>query len=235
MAIHKYKPTSPGRRGASVLRDPDLTGGKPEKSLLRRLKKTAGRNSRGRITSHRRGGGHKRKYRLIDFRRRHDGVPAKVAEVQYDPNRTANIALLHYADGKKTYILAPLGLKKGATVMSGPEAEPRLGNAMSLAQMPLGSVIHAVEMVPGRGAVLGRSAGAAIRLSAREGEYATLILPSGELRRVHVECRATLGQVGNIDHGPGEARQGRSQPLEGPPPEGPRHGHVALRPPDGWW
>lgn len=201
MAIHKYKPTSPGRRGATALRDPDLTGGKPEKSLLVKLKKHSGRNSSGRITSHRRGGGHKRKYRMIDFRRRHDGVPAKVAEVQYDPNRTANIALLHYADGKKAYILAPLGLKQGATVMSGPKAEPKLGNCMTLAQMPLGSVIHAVELVPGRGAVLGRSAGTAIRLSAREAEYATLILPSGELRRVHVECRATLGQVGNIDHG----------------------------------
>lgn len=200
MAIHKYKPTSPGRRGATVARDPDLTGGKPEKSLLTSLKRSAGRNSYGRITSRRRGGGHKRRYRLIDFRRRHDDVPAKVAEVQYDPNRTANLALLHYADGKKAYIVAPLGLKQGDTVMSGPKAEPRLGNAMSLAQMPLGSVIHCVELVPGQGAKMGRSAGTSIRLGSRDGDYAQLILPSGEQRKVHVNCRATLGQVGNIDH-----------------------------------
>ena len=201
MAIHKYKPTSPGRRGATVARDPDLTGGKPEKSLMQRLKRSSGRNSYGRITSARRGGGHKRKYRLIDFRRRHDGVPAKVAEIQYDPNRTANIALLHYADGKKAYIIAPLGLKQGTVVMSGPQAEPRVGNAMTLRQMPLGSIVHCVELVPGQGARLGRSAGTSIRLGSREGDYAQLILPSGEARRVHVECRATLGQVGNIDHG----------------------------------
>ena len=201
MAIHKYKPTSPGRRGATVARDPDLTGGKPEKTLLVKLKRHSGRNAYGRITSHRRGGGHKRRYRLIDFRRRHDGVPAKVAEIQYDPNRTANIALLHYADGKKAYIIAPLGLKQGDVVMSGPKAEPRLGNAMALSQLPLGSIIHCVELSPGRGAKMGRSAGSNIRLSSRDGEYAQLILPSGEQRKVHVDCRATLGQVGNIDHG----------------------------------
>ena len=201
MAIHKYKPTSPGRRGATVARDPDISGGKPEKSLMVRLKRHSGRNVYGRITSHRRGGGHKRKYRMIDFRRRHDGVPATVAEVQYDPNRTANIALLHYADGKKAYIISPLGLKKGATVMSGPGAEPQVGNAMELGHMPLGSVVHCVELVPGRGAVMGRSAGTAIRLSSREGDYAQVILPSGEQRKVHIRCRATLGQVGNIDHG----------------------------------
>jgi large subunit ribosomal protein L2 len=200
MAIHKYKPTSPGRRGATVVRDPDLTGGKPEKTLLIKLKRHSGRNAHGRITSHRRGGGHKRRYRIIDFRRRHDGVPAKVAEIQYDPNRTANVALLHYVDGKKSYIVAPFGLKQGDMVMSGPKAEPRLGNAMSLAQMPLGSIIHCVELSPGRGAKLGRSAGSNIRLSARDGEHAMLILPSGEQRKVHVDCRATLGQVGNIDH-----------------------------------
>ncbi len=201
MAIHKYKPTSPGRRGATVARDPDITGGKPEKSLTKRLKRHSGRNAHGRITSHRRGGGHKRKYRMIDFRRRHDGVPAKVAEVQYDPNRSANIALLHYADGKKAYIVAPLGLKQGATVMSGPDAEPKLGNAMELRHMPLGTLIHCVELEPGRGARMGRSAGTVIRLSSREGEYAQLILPSGEQRKVHSRCRATIGQVGNIDHG----------------------------------
>jgi large subunit ribosomal protein L2 len=201
MAIHKYKPTSPGRRGATVARDPDISGGKPEKSLMMRLKRHSGRNVYGRITSHRRGGGHKRKYRLIDFRRRHDGVPAKVAEVQYDPNRTANIALLHYADGRKSYIVSPLGLKKGATVMSGPSAEPKVGNSMELGHMPLGSIIHCLELVPGRGACMGRSAGTSIRLSSREGDYAQIILPSGEQRKVHVRCRATIGQVGNIDHG----------------------------------
>jgi len=201
MAIHKYKPTSPGRRGATALRDPALTGGKPEKALLVKLPRKAGRNAHGRITSARRGGGHKRQYRRIDFRRRHDGVPAKVAEIQYDPNRTANVALLHYADGKKSYVIAPLGLKKGDVIMSGPKAEPRVGHCMTLAQMPLGSIVHAVELVPGQGARLGRSAGSAIRLSSREAEYAQLILPSGEQRKVHVNCRATLGQVGNIDHG----------------------------------
>lgn len=201
MPIQKYKPTSPGRRNATMVRDPDITGGKPEKSLLTRLKKHSGRNAYGRITSRRRGGGHKRKYRIIDFRRRHDGVPAKVAGVQYDPNRTANVALLHYADGKKAYIIAPLGLRQGDMIQSGPGAEPKVGCAMSLAQMPLGSIIHCVELVPGEGARMGRSAGSAIRLLSREGDYAQLILPSGEQRKVHVNCRATLGQVGNVDHG----------------------------------
>ncbi len=201
MPIHKYKPTSPGRRGASVLRDPDLSKDKPEKSLLVTLKRHSGRNARGRITSRRRGGGHKRKYRMVDFRRTHDGVPAKVASIQYDPYRSANIALLHYADGKKTYIIAPVGLKKGAEVMSGAGAEPQVGNAMPLRSMPLGSIVHCVELVPGQGAKLGRSAGASIRLAARDGTEAQLIMPSGEVRKVHFECRATLGQVGNVDHG----------------------------------
>jgi large subunit ribosomal protein L2 len=200
MPVIKHKPTSPGRRGATIVRDPDITGGKPEKSLLEPKKRSSGRNNRGRITSHRRGGGHKRKYRKVDFRRRYDGVPAKVAEVQYDPNRTANLALLHYADGRKTYIIAPLGIKQGDELMSGPEAEPRVGNAMTLRQMPLGSIIHCVELVPGQGARMARSAGGSIRLMSREGEQALLQLPSGETRRVNVECRATLGQVGNIDH-----------------------------------
>ena len=200
MPVIKHKPTSPGRRGATIVRDPDLTGGKPEKSLLEPKKRSSGRNNRGRITSHRRGGGHKRKYRKVDFRRRYDGVPAKVAEVQYDPNRTANLALLHYADGRKTYIIAPLGIKQGDELMSGPTAEPRVGNAMTLRQMPLGSIIHCVELVPGQGARMARSAGGSIRLMSREGEQALLQLPSGESRRVNVECRATLGQVGNIDH-----------------------------------
>jgi large subunit ribosomal protein L2 len=200
MAIRKYKPTSPGRRGASVLSNPDLSKGKPEKSLLMTLPKSAGRNAHGRITSRRRGGGHKRKYRVIDWRRRHDDVPAKVHELQYDPYRSANVALLHYADGKKTYIVAPAGLKPGATVMSGPKAEPRVGNCMALRDMPLGSEVHCVELQPGGGAKMGRSAGTVIRLASRERDSATLIMPSGEMRKVHVDCRATLGQVGNSDH-----------------------------------
>lgn len=201
MAIHKYKPTSPGRRGASVLRNPELSRGKPEKSLLVTLKRHSGRNSYGRITSRRRGGGHKRKYRLVDFRRRHDGVPAKVHSIQYDPYRSAYLALLHYADGKKTYIIAPVGLKAGDTVISGDQVEPKVGNAMTLRQMPLGSTVHCVELAPGKGAQMARSAGASIRLGARDGDRANLILPSGETRQVHVECRATIGQVGNVDHG----------------------------------
>lgn len=201
MAIHKYKPTSPGRRGASVLRNPELSKDRPEKSLLVTLKRHSGRNSYGRITSRRRGGGHKRKYRMVDFRRRHDGVPAKVDSIQYDPYRSAYLALLHYADGKKTYIIAPVGLKAGDTVISGDQVEPKVGNAMTLRQMPLGSTVHCVELVPGKGAQMARSAGASIRLGARDGNRANLILPSGETRQVHVECRATIGQVGNVDHG----------------------------------
>lgn len=201
MPVHKYKPTSPGRRGASTLRSPELSKDKPEKSLLVTLTRHSGRNSRGRITSRRRGGGHKRKYRLIDWRRRHDGVPAKVASIQYDPYRTAHIALLHYADGKKTYIIAPHGLKKGDMVMSGPKAEPTVGNAMPIASIPLGTDIHCVELVPSQGAKLARSAGTALRLSARDGDYATVIMPSGETRRINIQCRATIGRVGNLDHG----------------------------------
>ena len=200
MPIHKYNPTSPGRRQQTVLRDPDLSKGPPEKSLIVSLPRHAGRNAHGRITSRRRGGGHKRRYRLVDWRRRFDGVPAKVAEIQYDPYRSASIALLHYADGRKTYIIAPVGLKKGDAVMSGLEAEPRVGNALPLSKMPLGSVVHCVESEPGRGARYGRAAGTAITFAGREGDQATLIMPSGEMRKVHVDCRATLGQVGNVDH-----------------------------------
>src|SRR5262245_29531714 len=196
MPIHKYKPTSAGRRAATVLRNPELSGGAPEKSLTVTLRRLSGRNSYGRITSRRRGGGAKRAYRLIDWRRRHDGVPAKVAELQYDPYRSANIALLHYGDGRKAYIIAPLGLKAGDSVVSGPQAEPRVGNALPLARVPLGSEVHCVELEPGRGAKLGRSAGVVIRLASREGDYATVIMPSGEMRKVHIDCRATMGQVG---------------------------------------
>jgi len=200
VGVKTYKPTSPGRRDGSVLDYNEITTASPEKSLLRPLKKTGGRNNRGRITSRRRGGGHKRKYRVIDWKRNRDGVPATVKTVEYDPNRTANIALLWYADGTKAYILAPLGVTVGQTLMSGSEAEPLPGNSMRLCEMPLGSEIHSVEMQPMRGAQLCRSAGSSCQLTAREGKHAVLQLPSGELRRVHVNCRATIGRVGNLDH-----------------------------------
>lgn len=200
MDIKTYKPTSPGRRGASVLDRSEITRQEPERSLLRPLKKTGGRNNVGRITCRHRGGGAKRRYRVIDFKRNKDGVPATVAHIEYDPNRTSRIALLHYADGEKRYILAPNGLEVGMTVASGPEAEPRVGCAMRLRDIPLGLDVHAIEMQAGRGAQLVRSAGSKAQLAAKEGKYALLVLPSGELRKVHIDCRATIGQVGNLDH-----------------------------------
>lgn len=201
MGIRKYKPTSPGRRGATVSDFVDLTpGAKPEKSLLRPLKKTGGRNNQGKITARHRGGGHKRQYRVIDFRRFKDGVPATVASIQYDPNRSARIALLHYADGEKRYILSPDGLKVGDTLQNGPEAPPEIGNCMPMKNMPLGVSIHNVEMLPGRGGVLCRSAGSSATLVARESDWAQINLPSGEIRRVPSRCRATIGKVGNADH-----------------------------------
>lgn len=200
MPITSYKPTSAGRRGMTVLRDADLKKGGPEKSLVVKLRRLAGRNCHGRITSRRRDGGAKKMYRLVDWRRRHDGVPARVASLEHDPYRSASIALLHYADGRKGYILAPLGLKSGDTVVSGPNAEPRTGNCLPLSRMPLGSSVHCVEAVPGQGARYGRAAGTSITLASREGDYATLIMPSGEMRKVHVDCRGTYGQVGNVDH-----------------------------------
>ena len=200
MPVKSYKPTSPGRRHGTVLDFSDLTKKKPEKSLLRPLKKTGGRNNTGRITSRRRGGGHKRRYRVIDFKRKKDGVPAVVKAIEYDPNRSARIALLVYADGTKTYILAPLGVKVGQTLMSGKDAEPISGNAMTLADIPLGLQIHNIELNPGRGGQICRSAGSAAQLTAREGEHAVIQLPSGELRRIHVKCRATIGRLGNTDH-----------------------------------
>lgn len=178
----------------------EITTSKPEKSLLRPLKKTGGRNSHGHTTSRFRGGGHKRKYRLIDFKRNKDGVPAKVATIEYDPNRSARIALLHYRDGEKRYILAPVGLKVNDVIESGDKVEPKVGNTMPLKSMPLGMTIHNVELTPGKGGQLGRSAGMGIQLAAREGKYANLLLPSGEIRKVRVECRGTIGQVGNLDH-----------------------------------
>ncbi len=200
MPIKKYKPTSPGRRAGSVLDYSHLSKVAPEKSLLRPLKKTGGRNNHGHITSRRRGGGHKRRYRLIDFRRDKDGVPAVVATIEYDPNRSANIALLHYADGEKRYILAPQGLEVGQTITSGEGSEPTPGNAMPLANIPIGLQIHLIELRAGRGGQLCRAAGCSAQLTAREGEYAVVLLSSGELRRVHTSCRATIGRVGNSDH-----------------------------------
>jgi large subunit ribosomal protein L2 len=178
----------------------EITCTKPEKSLLRPLKKTGGRNSHGRTTSRFRGGGHKRKYRIIDFKRNKDNIPAKVATIEYDPNRSARIALLHYRDGEKRYILAPNGLKVNDIIESGDQVEPKVGNTMPLKSMPLGLQVHNVELTPGKGGQLGRSAGTGIQLAAREGNYANLVLPSGEIRKVRVECRATIGQVGNLDH-----------------------------------
>jgi large subunit ribosomal protein L2 len=200
MAIRKYNPTSPGRRFGSVVDFSDLTKKKPEKSLLTPLKKSGGRNCHGHTTARFRGGGHKRKYRIIDFKRNKDGVPARVAAIEYDPNRSSRIALLHYMDGEKRYILAPNGLKVDDRVESGEQVEPKVGNTMPLKSMPLGLTVHNVELYPGRGGQLGRSAGMGIQLSAREGKYANLVLPSGEIRKVSVDCRATIGQVGNLDH-----------------------------------
>ena len=200
MGIKSYKPTSPGRRHGNVLDYVELTATRPEKSLLAPLKKTGGRNNHGRITARRRGGGHKRRYRIIDWKREKDGVPAKVATIEYDPNRSANIALLHYADGEKRYILAPLGLEVGQTVISGPGSDPRPGNSMKLIDIPIGQTIHNIELKVGRGGQICRSAGSSAQLTARDGAYAVIALPSGELRRIHVQCRATIGRVGNTDH-----------------------------------
>lgn len=201
MGIRIYKPTSPGRRGMSVLAFEEVTRKKPEKSLLEgAVHKSGGRNAHGRVTSWHRGGGHKRLYRKIDFRRDKLGIAAKVAGIEYDPNRSANIALLHYVDGEKRYILAPVGLQVGDVVMSGSAAEVRPGNAMPLALIPLGTTIHNIELKAGKGGQLVRSAGASAQLMAREGEYATLRMPSGENRLVHVQCMATVGQVGNLDY-----------------------------------
>lgn len=200
MAIKKFVPTSPGRRFMTVSTFEEITKTKPEKSLIEPLKKNAGRNARGAITVRHRGGGHKRKYRIIDFKRNKDGIPAKVASIEYDPNRSARIALLHYADGEKRYILAPLGLKVGSVVSSGEDAEIRPGNCLPLKSMPVGTLIHNIELLPGKGAQLVRSAGGVAQLLAKEGKYAHIRLPSGEVRLVLLECRATVGQLGNVEH-----------------------------------
>lgn len=213
MAIKKYKPTTPGRRHGSVSDFSEITRSEPEKSLVRPLHKTGGRNAYGRITSRRRGGGHKRAYRVIDFKRNDkDGIPATVAEIEYDPNRTANIALLHYADGEKRYILAANGLKQGTRVESGPNADIKPGNTLPLRYIPVGTVVHAVELNPGQGARLARSAGVSIQLVAKEGRYAQLRMPSGEIRNVPIDCRATVGTVGNATQGNVElGKAGRSR------------------------
>ena len=201
MAIKKFKPTSPALRQMTVLVSDEITCNEPERSLLVSLKKHSGRNAQGKITVRHRGGGNRRKYRIIDFKRNKDGVPAKVATIEYDPNRTANIALLHYADGEKRYILAPVGLTVGTTVLSGPTADIKPGNALALKDMPVGTVIHNIELKPGKGAQLVRSAGVSAQLMAKEGKRALLRLPSGEMRFVSIDCKATIGQVGNIEHG----------------------------------
>jgi large subunit ribosomal protein L2 len=200
MGVKDYNPTSPGRRHMTVSTYEEITKKEPEKSLLMPLKKSAGRNKHGHITVRHRGGGAKRKYRIIDFKRDKDNVPARVAAIEYDPNRSANIALLHYFDGEKRYIIAPLGLKIGDTVVSGEAVDIKTGNALPLKNIPVGSVIHNIELYPGRGGQLARSAGNSAQLTAKEGKYAQVKLPSGEVRMIRVECKATIGQVGNVDH-----------------------------------
>src|SRR5690606_17623949 len=201
MGIRKYKPTTPGRRGSSVADFSEITRSTPEKSLVKPVNKTGGRNSGGKITTRHKGGGHKRAYRIIDFRRNDkDGIPAKVAHIEYDPNRTARIALLHYADGEKRYIIAPDKLKQGHTVENGPSADIKPGNNLPLRNIPVGTVIHAIELRPGGGAKIARSAGARVQLVAKDGPYAQLRMPSGEIRNVDVRNRATVGEVGNSEH-----------------------------------
>lgn len=200
MAIKKFKPTTPSRRQMTVMNYADLTKKEPEKSLTAPLKSTGGRNAKGRLTVRHKGGGHKRLYRIVDFKRIHDNVPAKVAAIEYDPNRSANIALLHYADGRKAYIIAPHNLKVGDKVVSGPEADIKVGNTLPLKDIPVGTMIHNVELRPGKGGQLARSAGTVAQLMAKEGAYAHVRLPSGEVRLVHVNCRATIGQVSNLDY-----------------------------------
>ena len=208
----KFKPTSPGRRHMTVSEFAEVTKAGPEKSLVEPMKKTGGRNNKGRITTRHRGGGHKRRYRVIDFKRTKDGVPARVAAIEYDPNRSANIALLHYADGAKAYILAPARLRVGSTVESGPAADIKPGNALPLANIPTGTLVHNVELKPGQGGKIARGAGTGIQLVGKDEGHGILRLPSGELRRVLLACRATVGQVGNVDHeNITEGKAGRSR------------------------
>ena len=200
MGIRKYNPTTPGLRGMTVSTFEEITTDTPEKSLTETLKKHSGRNSRGKITVRHRGGGYRPKYRIIDFKRDKDGVPGKVATIEYDPNRSANIALINYADGEKRYIVAPNKLAVGDVIVSGPDADIKIGNALPVANIPVGTIIHNIELKPGKGAQLVRSAGNGAQLMAKEGKFASLRLPSGEVRKIRQECRATIGEVGNIDH-----------------------------------
>lgn len=200
MAVKTFKPTSPGRREMTVSTFEEITVKEPERLLLVPLRRKAGRNARGKITVRHRGGGHKRLYRLIDFKRNKDGIPAKVAAIEYDPNRSARIALLNYLDGEKRYIIAPDGLRVGDVVESGPEADIKTGNALPLRRIPTGTIVHNIELKPGKGGQLVRAAGEAAQLLAKEGDYAHIRLPSGEVRLIHLNCRATIGQVGNVDH-----------------------------------
>ena len=200
MAIKSYKPTSPALRQMTVLKSDEITKHEPEKSLLVSLKKNAGRNSQGKITVRHRGGGAKRKYRVIDFKRDKEQIPARVAGIEYDPNRSANIALLHYADGEKRYILAPKGLKVGDTLYSGLGSDIKIGNCLKMKDMPVGTIVHNIELKAGKGGQIVRAAGASAQLMAKEGKYVLLRLPSGEMRKVHAECKATIGQVGNLEH-----------------------------------
>ena len=200
MGIKKYKPTSPGRRQMTVSTFEEITTNQPEKSLLAPLSKRAGRNNQGKLTVRHQGGGHKRQYRIIDFKRNKDGIPGRVATIEYDPNRTANIALINYADGEKRYIIAPNGLKVGDVIESGEAADIKVGNALPLANMPVGTTIHNIELKPGKGGQMVRSAGSSAQLLGRDGDYAIIRLASGEIRKVRQECRATIGQVGNLDH-----------------------------------
>ena len=231
MALKKYKPTSPGRRFMSVSTFEEITKTEPEKSLTAPLKKTGGRNVNGRITTRHQGGGHKRRYRIIDFKRRKDGIPAKVAAIEYDPNRSARIALLHYADGEKAYILAPARLEIGAMIESGPNADIRPGNALPLENIPTGTLVHNVELKPGQGGKMARSAGSGVQLVAKDDGYGVLRLPSGEMRRVPLTCRATVGQVGNVDHeNQTGGKAGRSR-WQRQAPVGARLGDEPCRPP----
>ncbi len=239
MAVRKLKPTSAGRRFQTVSDFAEITRTTPEKSLTVGLTKKAGRNNRGRVTSRRRGGGVKRLYRIIDFKRNKFGIAAKVAHIEYDPNRTARIALLHYMDGEKRYIIAPVGLKQGDVVLAGEGADIKPGNAMQMSRIPVGTVIHNVELYPGKGGQLCRAAGTYAQLVAKEGKYALLRLPSGEVRKVLASCVATVGQVGNIQQATFARKhllgQGRPQPLAGSPSSGPRCGHEPHRPSPGRW
>src|SRR2546430_5499051 len=232
MPVKKYKPTSPGRRFMSVSAFEDITKGKkPEKRLLVSLKKDSGRNAQGKITVRHQGGGHRKLYRIIDFKRNKPGIPATVAAVEYDPNRSARIALLHYADGEKRYILAPVGLTVGDKVVSGPEADIRPGNALPLADIPLGSTVHNIELKPGRGGQVVRSAGMSAQLLAREGDYAQIRMPSGEVRRIAVLCYATIGQIGNVEHENENVGKAGKSRWRGKGPAVPGASESALEPP----